>query len=494
MAVCSLTRSYSKLTRNNPRKQDALVPPKIVHLGLGAFARAHLGEYVRRLNDSIHDEPWLISGVSLRTSSIRDSLRPQQGAYTIVERDGPRNKRNDTFIISYSVSEVLFAGEEAEIIKRRLVDPNTSIISMTVTEKAYCRGRDGFLDLGNFDVQSDINTLVEHPTETMKTLPGWVAQAILFRAKSKLPVTIMSLDNLPRNGQSLKKIIITILQLVNQSTLEWIDAGNVSFPNSVVDRIVPATSEEDLHDVSTHLKIRDVWPVSTEPYISWILEQKFSSPQPNWTRAGVLLVSDIVPYEEAKLRLLNGSHSLIAYLGQLTDKETVADTLEDELFGKVVKRFMTEMQATLETPKTFDLIAYQSQIFDRFCNAALRHKTAQIASDGSEKIPQRWLEAIMVLRRQKRPVRFLAMAVALWIRYLQGLSETGTKLIISDPRKHQLLPMVTSSSKAKEVITSVISLLNPDLAKDEALISDVAYYHHDIVRDGCRPAITRLIS
>ena len=154
-----MTNTYPRLTRDYSRKHEASVPPKIVHLGMGAFARAHLGEYVRRLYGRPNDEPWLISGVSLRTPNVRDSLRPQQGAYTIIERDGPRDAPNDRFIVAYCVTELLFAGDDADTIKSRLSDSNTKIISITVTEKGYCRDAQGVLDLKNADVQSDINSL-----------------------------------------------------------------------------------------------------------------------------------------------------------------------------------------------------------------------------------------------------------------------------------------------------------------------------------------------
>ena len=488
-----LTRTYPRLTRENSRKLEALVPPKIVHLGLGAFARAHMGEYVRRLDSLPTDEPWLISGVSLRTPHVRDSLRPQQGAYTIVERDGPRDAPNDRFTIAHCVTELLCACDDADIIKSRLADSQTKIISITVTEKGYCRDAEGLLDLRNSDIQSDIKSLSANPKATVRTLPGWLAQAILLRAKKNLPITIMSLDNLPQNGTSLHKTMATMLRLLDPNALLWVDEGNVSFPNSVVDRIVPATSKEDVNDVSKQLKLNDAWPVVTEPYISWILEQKFSSPQPKWNLVGVSLVKDVVPYEEAKLRLLNGSHSLIAYLGQLTDKETVAETVDDEIFGKAVQGFMTEIGDTIELPKTFDLRDYQSEIFGRFCNIALNHKTAQIASDGSEKIPQRWLEAIIVLRREEKPVRFLAMALAIWIRYLHGSSERGTKLDISDPRKDRLIQIVTSGFKKRSMITDVMGLLSSDLATDLAFIANVERCYAEIISDGCRSALKRLL-
>ena len=170
------------------------------------------------------------------------------------------------------------------------------------------------------------------------------------------------------------------------------------------------------------------------------------------------------------------------------------ETVEDEIFGKVVKGFMKEIGETIESPKALDLRKYQSEIFGRFCNIALHHKTVQIAADGSEKIPQRWLEAIIVLRREKKPVRFLAMALAVWIRYLQGSSESGTKLIISDPRKDRLIGIVTSGFKETEMITDIIALLNSDLATDLSLIADIKGYHAEIVSDGCRAAISRLIS
>ncbi|HAK52862.1 MAG TPA: mannitol dehydrogenase [Gammaproteobacteria bacterium] len=490
MVVCSLTEG--RISRDVLSRPLADIAPRIVHLGLGAFARAHLAEYVRRVNDKRSNDPWLICGVSLRNPDVRDALTPQQGVYTIIERDGPRDNPNDTFVLCDSLSEVLFAGDDAELIRERLAAAETQIISMTVTEKGYCRRADGTLDVDSEDVSQDIQTLKKNPYGVVKTLPGWLAQAIIYRSTSAYPVTVISLDNLPDNGQNLKQIVGEMLGLVNESAARWMGEGNVSFPGSVLDRIVPATTDVDRADVEAHLKFYDAWPIATEPYNNWVLEDNFCSDQPNWREAGVTVVADATPFEEAKLRLLNGPHSFIAYLGQLTDLETVADVMRVETNRLAVHGFMEEAAQTLRMPTTFDVGAYQREILARFDNVALQHRTAQIAMDGSEKVPQRWLAVIEVLRERGESVRFLAAALAIWTRYLEGVSESGVELVISDPRTEQLTRI--AASNADQVATDVLTLLQSDLSKDEALISDVTRYYRLLADEGAGALIKELVT
>ena len=494
MVACSLTDPVPRLSRHVLAQPAAANIPKIVHLGLGAFARAHLAEYVRRVNEQEPDDPWFICGVSLRNPDVRDALAPQDGLYTIIERDGPRDNPTDRFILCDSVSEVLFADDDGAIIQARLIASETQIISMTVTEKGYCRGADGTLDTDNEDVARDIRALKETPGAIAKTLPGWLAQALVARCSKDLPVTMISLDNLPNNGMSLKQVVSEMLQHIDGPTARWVGEGNVTFPSTVIDRIVPATSDEDRHDVAAHLKFRDSWPVATEPYTNWVLEDRFCSAQPDWAAAGVTLVADATPFEDAKLRLLNGPHSFIAYLGQLTDRETVADVMADPNAHVAVQRFMVEATQTVNTPATFVVAAYQKEILSRFHNPALRHRTAQIAMDGSEKIPQRWLTVIEKLRQQGRPVRFLAGALAVWMRYLEGKSESGRMLEISDPRAEQLTRIATEMSDPGQALVAVLTLLQSSLAEDKTLIDDVTRYYRDLVDLGAASLLRELIN
>ena len=478
--------------RRLSRDQRSDVQPRIVHLGLGVFSRAHLADYIRRLNKLRPNDPWLICGVSLRNPDVRNALKPQGSVYTIIERNGPRNNPDDAFVLCDSVCEVLFSGDDVLAIQERLGAPETQIISITVTEKGYCRSTDGTLDIDNEEIAADISTLRQNPEMVVKTLPGWVSQAIISRCKNDLPITIISLDNLPDNGESLRKIISGMLRLVNEPTARWMDEGNVTFPSSVVDRIVPSTSDGDRQDVVARLKLEDAWPVATEPYTDWVLQDLFCTPQPNWAGVGVTVSADVGPFEETKLRLLNGPHSFIAYLGQLTDRETVADVVANKDNEEAVKRYMEEAQQTVSTPENFDAAAYQDSILERFRNVALRHRTAQIAMDGSEKIPQRWLAVIEGLRQNGRPVRLLAGALALWMRYLEGKSESGNTLEISDPRSIQLIGIVSEMSGPEEALTDMLSLLQSGLAEDETLINDVAMYYHRIIDAGAAGLIRAL--
>ena len=490
MVVCSLTERW--ISREVLSRPLADMSPRIVHLGLGAFSRAHLAEYVRKTNEKHPDDPWFICGVSLRNPDVRNALGPQQGVYTIIERDGPRDNPNDTFVLCDSVSEVLFAGDDAGLVRERLIDAETQIISITVTEKGYCRCADGALDVDSEDVSHDIRSLKENPDGAVKTLPGWLVQALINRSRNELPVTLISLDNLPDNGRNLQRIVREMLQLVDGLVLRWVDEGNVTFPGSLLDRIVPATTDQDRADVIEHLDVHDASPVATEPYSNWVLEDHFCSAQPKWRDAGVTIVADATPFEEAKLRLLNGPHSFIAYLGQLTDLETVADVMRVETNRLAVHGFMEEAAQTLTMPTSFDVGAYQREILKRFDNVALHHRTEQIAMDGSEKVPQRWLEVIEVIRQRGKSVRFLSAALAIWTRYLEGISESGVELVISDPRAEQLTQIATSN--ADQVAIDVLTLLRSDLNTDEALISDVTRYYRLLTEAGAGALIKELVA
>ena len=291
------------------------VTPGIVHLGIGAFHRAHQAWYVDACLASGQTD-WGIVGVSLRSPETRNALMPQDGLYTLSIRDG------DTEHLSVigSVTGLVVAQERPQALLDILTDPSIRIVTLTVTEKAYLRGASGKLDRANADLLADI----ANPTEP-RTLYGFIVEALARRrAASIAPFTVLSCDNLPANGRTLHDLVVEYSTLRSDELARHIEA-DVAFPSSMVDRIVPATTQQDRDRISSRLGMTDAGPVVSEPFAQWVVEDNFPTGRPDWEQFGVTMVADVTPYELMKLRMLNGAHSAIAYLGQLLDLQTVPE-------------------------------------------------------------------------------------------------------------------------------------------------------------------------
>ncbi|WJY21909.1 mannitol dehydrogenase family protein [Fontisubflavum oceani] len=390
-----------------PAYDRAHVTPGIVHLGLGNFHRAHQAVYVDECLAATPD--WGIRGVSLRRPDMRDALAPQSGLYTLAVRDGAGTAAR----VIGSVLEVVVAGEGIGPVLAAMTDPATRIVSLTVTEKGYCRDGAGDLGQAHPAVAADLAT-----PERPGSVPGLLVEALRARrAAGAPPFTVLSCDNLPENGAALARVVLQFAALRDTELAEWITA-EVAFPSSMVDRIVPATTEADRAEIAALTGLEDAWPVVTEPFCQWVVEDRFPAGRPDLAAAGVQFVSDVAPYEHMKLRMLNGAHSTLAYLGQLRGHETVADVMGDAELAELVADVMTQSAGTLSLPQD-ELSAYATRLQDRFRNPALHHMTAQIAMDGSQKLPQRLLAPIAEAHAAGRPWDALATGVAGWLRYLE---------------------------------------------------------------------------
>lgn len=396
----------------------------IVHLGIGAFHRAHQAVYT---DDALNRAAgnWLISGVSLRRPDTRDALAPQDGFYTVAIRDGGREKLR----VIGSIAEILVAPESPQAVLDRLCQPSVKIVSLTVTEKGYCHDpATGNLNQDHADIRHDI----AHPSNPRSAI-GFIVEAIIRRKNLGYPpFTILSCDNLPSNGDTVAKLIQQFSALRNPSLSTWI-RDTIPCPNSMVDRIVPATADEDRSIVSSALGAEDAWPVVTEPFSQWVIEDRFASGRPNWEKDGAQFTTDVHAYELTKLRLLNGSHSTIAYLGYLAGFDKVAEAMQSPLASFIKDLMDEEIAPTLPTIKGNDLNAYKSALIERFCNPALKHRTWQIAMDGSQKLPQRLLGTIRDRLRHNGSIERLSLGVAAWMRYVYGQDEKGQKIDIRDP-------------------------------------------------------------
>ena len=372
----------------------------IVHFGLGAFHRAHQAWYTD-LAMSGGERDWAISGVSLRSPTVAEQLMPQGGLYTLTERgEGAEATR-----AIGSVREVLVAGGDRAWIVRRLAALECHVASFTVTEKGYARAADGALDL----------TLAEASFYPL------LAEGLALRRDAGLQgLTLLSCDNLTDNGRQLERLMREWLAFRAPDLVEWFD-NECACPNTMVDRIVPATTAADIDGLEARLGLRDEGAVFAEPFSQWVIEDRFAGPRPAWDKVGAELVSDVAPYETAKLRMLNGAHSALAYLGLERGHEFVHQAIGDPELRALVERLMRQEAApSFVAAPGQDLDGYADALLARFADPALNHRLVQIAMDGSQKIPQRWLETLAFHQRRGARCPAILEALAAWLRHVRG--------------------------------------------------------------------------
>jgi fructuronate reductase len=412
-----------------PRFDPQGVAVGIVHLGIGAFHRAHQAAYT---DDAlaIDGGAWGICGVSLRSPAIRDRLAPQDCLYTLVEKAAA----GTTYRVVGSVREVLFRGEQLADILARIAAPSTRIVSLTITEKGYCHDpASGVLNGAHPDILHDLAA----PEDPISAIGLLVAALERRKAQDAGPLTVLCCDNLPHNGRLVESMVKAYARERGGGIAAWV-AANVSFPSTMVDRIVPATTEADLAAVDKALGLLDAAPVVCEPFRQWVIAGEFIAGRPAWERAGAQFVADVAPFEAMKLRLLNGSHSLLAYLGYLAGYETIWEVAAQPAFVAAMRALMEEATPTLRLPPDVDVAAYKTALVERFGNPALPHRTQQIAMDGSQKLPQRLLDTVRDNLGAGRPIDCAALAVAGWMRYVSGIDEAGRAIAVSDPLAGEL--------------------------------------------------------
>lgn len=406
----------------------------IVHFGIGAFHRAHQAWYTDAVLNAdcgnTTDGDWLITGVSLRSPGVARQMNPQDGLYTLAEQSGT----GSTFRIVGSVRNVLVASEEPDAVIAAVADPSTHIVSLTVTEKGYCRRPDGNLD---FDLAHSMSFYY------------FVTQGLLARCKAGLTgVTLLSCDNLADNGAKLERLMLQYLERHEPDLVAWF-TQNCRCPSTMIDRIVPATAPEDRDRVAVALGgLSDQACVVTEPFSQWVIEDRFAGPRPAWETVGAQLVAEVAPYEMAKLRMLNGAHSLLAYCGLRAGYEFVHEAIRDPALRALAEQLMRHEAAPTITPAPGqDLGAYADALIARFANPSLNHRLIQIAMDGSQKIPQRWLETLERNAANARTCPAIREGLHAWIHHLQG--HNGP---VDDPMANRLSRAASSPDPLKEVV------------------------------------------
>lgn len=406
-------------------RTDAPVPVGIVHLGLGAFFRAHGAIYVAEAMAASGGD-WGILGVSLQSPSMRDRMAPQGGTYLAAElAPGGERVRH-----VQAVQGVRVAPEDPGAVLAAMADARVRIVSLTVTEKGYCHAPStGRLNPDHPDIRQDLASPLP------RSAPGYLVRALaLRRAAGVAPFTVLCCDNLPDNGRVVRGVVLDLARRIDPGLADWI-AEQGRFPSSMVDRIVPATQPADIGRVAALAGRHDAAPVLHEPFRQWVVEDDFvGGARPDLGAVGVELVRDVAPYEHMKLRMLNGTHSALAYLGYLAGHETVADTVADPAFAALVRRLWAdEIIPALDPPPGVDLGGYAARLFARYANPAIRHRTWQIAMDGSQKLPQRILGTLAANLDAGRASPGLFLAVAGWMIYARGVDLNGQPIDLRDP-------------------------------------------------------------
>ncbi|OCW59632.1 mannitol dehydrogenase [Hoeflea olei] len=477
----------------HPRLRRSATPRTaagIVHLGLGAFFRAFGCVYVEdavRLSGGA----WGIIGVSLQNPDTRDRLAPQDWVYTAVSQaaDGSETIRRVEIL-----SEVLVAREDPEAVLARMADPAIRIVTLTVTEKGYCH------DPATGRLNPDHPDIVHDLTDPLPlSAPGFLVRALARRRDAGLPpFTVLTCDNLPENGRLVRGVVLDLARRIDPALADWIEA-EARFPATMVDRITPATKPEDIARLAWKTGVHDQAPVLCEPFRQWVVEDDFvpaygTDACPDLAAAGVELVPDVTPYEHMKLRMLNGTHSSLAYLGYLAGHETISDTVADPVFVRFVKRlWRTEIMPSFSAPEGVDLGDYADALFGRYANPAIRHRTWQIAMDGSQKLPQRILGTIADNLAAGRESPGLVLAVAAWMRYVGGVDERGQPIEVKDPLASRLRALSDAAStpadKARALL-SVREVFSEGLAAQ--LAGPVAQALATLSRAGARKAVEDL--
>jgi fructuronate reductase len=379
---------------------------------------------------------------------------------------------------------VLVAPESPAMVVSALADARTQLVTLTVTEKGYCHDpATGRLNLDHQDIQHDR----ENPGAPRTAVGFLVAGLARRRALGIAPFTVLCCDNLPRNGHLLAGLVWDFATLRDPALAVWI-AEAVAFPCSMVDRIVPAGTDADLAAAERLTGFGDAAPVTHEPFRQWVIEDRFGGPRPDWENADATLTADVAPFEHMKLRLLNGAHSALAYLGYLSGRETIADCMADPVLAGFVDRLWAEIRPVVPSPPGVELATYTAALAERFRNPAIRHRTWQIAMDGSQKLPQRLLGSLRECRVQGLPFRCLALTIAAWARYLGGTDEAGNPIDVRDPLAGDLRALLDAAGPNPaariEALFAETRVFGGDLAQDGAAIAVVTDAYTTLVRQG----------
>lgn len=470
-----------------PSYHRAALKAGVVHIGLGAFHRAHQAPIFENLI-RLGDMRWGVIGASLRSPATHQALTPQDGLYTLLVEEDERH----TASIIGTTLDVIFAPQAPHRLIEAIASPTTQIVTITVTEKGYkLDPSSGQLIEDDPEVSADLGSL-----DSPATMPGYVTAGLRLRRDRGLPpITIASCDNMTGNGEKLLQAVVRIACAHDQRLADWI-GQHCTFPNSMVDRIVPAMRDDDIAATAARLGVVDLAAVRTEPFSQWVIDRRLTGGALELERAGVEVTNDLASWERAKLRLLNGAHSAMAYLGGLAGIERV-DGFVKEPWGKhYVSMLWDEIETNLAPPFELNVASYRSALMQRFANRALGHRLRQIAMDGSHKLAPRLVAPASDLIARGRKPNAIALAIAGWMQWQSGTDDKGCTFKVDDPIASTTARLAAGSGNAAQQARSLLSIASifpPELSNDRVFARLVADHLEQLQSLGARATIEQFI-
>ncbi|NVK73315.1 MAG: mannitol dehydrogenase family protein [Oceanospirillaceae bacterium] len=473
-----------KIKTTNSLYEPEKVDVGIVHIGLGAFHRAHQAVYIEKNLNRHQGGDWGICAVNIRSNTqLVDQLKANDCRYHIAEY---QDSKNVELREVNAIRDALFAGEDKEPLFAKLVSEKTKIVTLTVTEKGYYLApADKTLRQDDPSIQHDI----ANPTAP-KTAPGILVEALYRRKDLGLPpFTILSCDNMPNNGNLTRQAVCGLAEHRSKAFAQWTH-DNVAFPSSMVDRIVPAMSDASRERLQQELNCHDENAVMCEAFSQWVVEDNFPQGRPDWEHDGVQMVEDVHPFETMKLRLLNGSHSLLAYVGLAAKYKTVAQAVADEKFAALIRHYMSvEAAPTLDLPEEVKVREYIESLISRFANDSLQHQLSQIAMDGSQKIPQRWLNGAeeRLSSEEESVLSATTLGVAAWLFYVRGEDLEGNKHKVDDPMAQALHELHDRCSDSESLIHEALKqkdIFSKTLSQNESFSLAVLEAYQTLISSG----------
>ncbi|KAH6646670.1 hypothetical protein BKA67DRAFT_663072 [Truncatella angustata] len=463
----------------------------IVHVGVGGFHRAHLAVYVDQLLQKHGERNWAICGVGLRPNDVamRDVLSSQDHLYTVIERSAQGSFAN----VVGSINSFLYAPDDREAVIAKMAHPDTHIVSLTITESGYYYNENTHeLVSDHADIQHDLAN-ENSPVSTF----GFLYAALARRHQQGLkPFTVLSCDNMQKNGSITRHMLESFARLRNPDLAKWI-AEEGAFPNAMVDRITPSTSQNDIKSLAENFGIEDAWPVVTEPFMQWVVEDKFCDGRPPFEKVGVQVVKDVhdvEQFEMHKLRLLNASHSAMAYPGQLAGFKYVHEVMEHPIYRKFVWQMMQdEVKPLLPDIPGVDIDQYCNTLMERFSNPTIMDQIPRVALNASGKIPQFIMPSIAEQIVRTGPFRRLCFVAAGWFRYVNGVDDKGNSFEVDDPMREELQALAKAGGNDPRQILSVKTLFGDDLRGDKRFLDEVSTAMELIARDGVMATIPQYV-
>ena len=459
----------------------------ILHMSVGGFHRSHQAVYLDMFLNKFA-ENWMITGVGLLPQDLDNlkALENQDGLYSVLER----SPEGDEVRIVGSMKNVLHAPSNPQAVIDQIANPEIKILSLTITEKGYCYDDKRNLNTNHPAVKNDI-ALPANP----QTAYGYIVKGLQKRREDNAgPITIMCCDNLPGNGHITEHLLLQFTNLADAPLASWIK-DNCSFPNAMVDRITPVTTDKIRTILAEDFNISDAWPVVCEDYLQWILEDKFIAGRPGLDKVGVQIVEEVEPYEKMKVRLLNGSHSALSYVSYMLGYREVDKAMADPLVSKFVRAYMDEcITPSLPSVPGIDLDKYKDKLISRFANPSISDQVQRLAEDGSQKIRNAIVPPLEFQLENNGEIKWIALALAGWYRYLNGSDEASAKIEIKDPMAEKLNARAQANPKDPAGLLGVEEIFGAKLASEPRIVQAIKTYLEKMYSQGMRKTLEEALS